>query len=119
MRYFGVLKKSKLKKRLRKKFHLGEFQEFGFKVSVNFKKETNEFQFDKFWHEFIDEIESHELICGGGDNCKTWEVFVTSNKKFDSPTNEKRMAIQKWLENYSEIEDFKIGESEDAWKNPN
>ena len=73
--------KSKLKRRLRKKFHLGEFQQFGFEVSVNFKKGTGEIQFDKFWHDFIGEIEKKELVCGGGGDYNSWQVFVTSDKE--------------------------------------
>ncbi len=106
--------KSKLKRRLRKKFHLGEFHAFGFEISVYFKNGTDEIQFDKFWYEFIQEIEKNGLICGGGGDFKVWKVFVTSEKKFASPTNIEKESIRIWLENCFEVESFKFGELKDA-----
>lgn len=110
----GVIK-SKLKRRLRKKYHLGEFQEFGFEVIVNFKKGTGEIQFDKFWNEFIDEIEKNKLMCGGGGDYNSWQVFLTSEKKFTSPTISDKEIIKVFLENYLDVKSFEIGELKDAW----
>ncbi len=110
--------KSKLKKRLRKKFHLSEFQEFGFEVLINFKKGMDEVQFDKFWHGFIGEIEHHGLVCGGGGDYNTWQVFVTSERKFASPTISDKESIRSWLENYSEVENYEVGDLLDAWNDP-
>lgn len=109
------MKKSKLKKRLRKKKHLGEFQEFGFEVTVNFDKGFNKNKFDKFRHDFIFEIEKNKLLCGGGGDYKIWEVFIISKRKFTSPTNDNRKDLKIWLENYPVVESFKIGELKDAW----
>jgi len=110
--------KLKLKRRLRKKLHLGEFQQFGFEVSVNFKKGTGEIQFDKFWHDFISEIEKNGLVCGGGGDYNSWQVFVTSERKFDSPTSRDKERIRIWLENCFEVENCKVGELLDAWNDP-
>lgn len=107
--------KSKLKKRIRKKFHLGEFKELGFEVSVNFKKELGDEQFDKFWNGFINEIEENNLMCGGGGDYKIWKVFVTSRKKFVSPTINEVEHIKIWLENCIEVKSFEIGDFSDAW----
>ncbi|MDQ3179688.1 MAG: YggL family protein, partial [Acidobacteriota bacterium] len=38
--------KSKLKRRLRKKFHVGEFQELGFEILVDLKSDLPEIEFD-------------------------------------------------------------------------
>ena len=55
-----------MKKRLRKKLHKGEFQEFGFNLEFDLK-ETNDEDFDKFLDDFIrDAIEGNGLECGGG-----------------------------------------------------
>ena len=110
--------KSKLKRRLRKKNHLGEFQELGFEISVNFKKNTDETEFDKFLSEFIDEIENKDWQFGGGGNSKTWQGFVASERKFASPANEDKEKIKIWLENRSEVERCKVGEFLDAWNDP-
>lgn len=110
--------KSKLKRRLRKKFHLGEFQEFGFEVSVYFKKGTGEIQFDKFCHDFVGEIERNGLVCGGGGDYNGWQIFVTSERKFASPTSGDKESIRSWLENYSEVENCEVGDFLDAWNDP-
>ncbi len=107
--------KSKLKRRLRKKHHLGEFQEIGFEIFVNFKKNTDETEFDKFLGELINEIENNDLQFGGGGNNDTWQGFVVSEKRFASPSDDDKEKIRNWLENRSEVEDFKVGEFLDAW----
>jgi len=107
--------KSKLKRRLRKKFHSGEFQEFGFEVLVNFKKGIGEIHFDKFLSEFIDEIESSNLQFGGGGDNRTWQGFVASKQRFASPSADEKSQISIWLENRSEVEDCKVGEFLDSW----
>jgi hypothetical protein len=107
--------KSKLKRRLRKKFHLGEFQQFGFEVLVNFKEGTDDIQFDKFWHDFIAEIENNRLMCGGGGDYNSWQVFVTSQRKYASPTTEKRDKIKIWLEKRDEVINYIVGNFPDAW----
>jgi uncharacterized protein YggL (DUF469 family) len=110
--------KSKLKRRLCKKFHSGEFQEFGFEVFVNFKKGTDENQFDKFWHYFISEIEKNGLVCGGGGDYNCWQAVITSERKFASPTSNDKERIRIWLENCSEVVNYKIGEFLDSWHDP-
>ena len=72
--------KSKLKRRLRKKYHSGEFQEFGFEISTEFNPNLSEGDFEEFADDFIDEIERNRLFFGGGGDRKKWEGFVTSSK---------------------------------------
>jgi uncharacterized protein YggL (DUF469 family) len=50
------MKHSKLKRRLRKKLHLAEFQELGFEISVEFNSNLSEPDFDKFYDEFIEKL---------------------------------------------------------------
>ena len=110
--------KSKLKRKLRKKFHLGEFQQFEFEVLVNFKKRTGEIQFKKFYTEFIDKIENNNLQFGGGGDTKTVQGFVSSEKRFASPSADEKEKFSVWLENRREVEDCKVGELKDAWNDP-
>jgi uncharacterized protein YggL (DUF469 family) len=105
--------KSKLKRRLRKKFHVGEFQESGFEIFVNLKSDLSEIEFDKFLDEFIGVIEENKLLFGGGR--KDWEGFITSAKKFASPAVEDREKIKIWLEKREEVIDCKVGHFLDAW----
>ena len=55
-----------MKRRLRKKKHLGEFSVFGFHVKFLFRQEVSCYKNDKFFDDFIDEIEKNIGHCGGG-----------------------------------------------------
>ena len=109
------MKKSKLKRRLRKKFHVGEYQEFGFEVFVSFNPQLTEAEFDEFLDDFIDLVEANKLLFGGGGKEESWEGFITSAKKFASPMENDRQTIKVWLENRPEILETKVGEFRDAW----
>ncbi|MGI9055012.1 MAG: YggL family protein [Pyrinomonadaceae bacterium] len=110
--------KSKLKRRLRKKFHLGEFQERGFEIFVRFEPFLTDSDFDKFLDDFIDLVEANKLLFGGGGQSKSWEGFLTSAKKFVSPTEDEREMIKNWLENRPEVFEVRVGEFLDAWNDP-
>jgi len=112
------MKKSKLKRRLRKKHHLGEFQEFGFKISTKLKINASELEFDKFCDDFIGMIEENNLAFGGGGEINVWEGFVCSWNKFASPSYEDREKVKMWLENRKEVVNCEVGEFIDAWNNP-
>jgi len=109
------MKKSKLKRRLRKKLHVGEFQVFGFEVSANFKSNLTEAESDKFYDEFIAEIEANKLLFGGGGGPESMQGFVTAAKNHQSPTVAQREKIKNWLENHRGIADCKVGNFKDAW----
>jgi uncharacterized protein len=109
------MKKSKLKRRLRKKLHVGEFQVFGFEVSVKFKSNLSETDSDKLYDEFIGEIEANKLLFGGGGGFESMQGFVTGSKNYQSPTIAQREKIKNWLENHREIAQCKVGNFKDAW----
>lgn len=111
------LKKSKLKKRLRKKYHLGEFHELGFEVFTELKPGLNEKDIDKFESDFIKEIERNKLLFGGGGGKESLQGFVSYSEKYTSPTEEQRENFKKWLENRGETQNVKIGELRDGWHN--
>ena len=109
------MKHSKLKKRLRKKLHIGEFQDFGFRIRVRFRPDFSESDADKFWSEFIGEIERHHLAFGGGGDTESLKGFVEAQKKHESPTPAQREAIEHWLESREEISECEVGNLVDAW----
>ena len=109
------MKHSKLKRRLRKKLRIAEFQELGFEISVEFKSNLSKTDFDKFLDEFIEEIEENKLLFGGGGNEEVWAGFVTSSKNYQSPTDEQRKKIKSWLESRPEIAKCEVGNFTDAW----
>ncbi len=107
--------KFKLKRRLRKKFHVGEFQELGFEIFANLKSDLSEMEFDKFYDEFIDVIEENKLLFGGGGGLQDLKGFITSAKKNASPTVENREQIKIWFGKRDKVIDYRFGDFVDNW----
>jgi uncharacterized protein len=86
-----------VKKRLRKKLHVGEFQELGFEVRFQVADNVSYDAFDTVVDAFISQaIEAHGLVCGGGGKNPEWTVFVTREGR-GSITEGHRQAIETWL----------------------
>jgi uncharacterized protein YggL (DUF469 family) len=104
-----------MNKRLRKKFHKGEFKELGFEVKFRFTHQLNEAEEDAFFKVFISEaVEGNNLgFCGGGD--MEWEGFLSSGKNHGLVTEEHRQAIIEWLGNFPLISEYEVGPLKDVW----
>lgn len=103
------------KRRLRKKLHLGDFQELGFSVEVRLMPSAVP-TFDQALDAWIDFVESRTWAFGGGgsmDSRKFWG-FVT---RFGSGTltEEDRRAAKTWLNETSWTEGGEVGPLQDAW----
>jgi uncharacterized protein len=109
------MKKSKLKRRLRKKLRVGEFREFGFQVEVTFKPNLDKADSDKFYTDFIGLIEANKFFFGGGSCPESLRGFITASENYQSPTEAQREKIKKWLESRHEIADCEVGKLVDAW----
>ena len=81
-----------LKKRFRKKFHLGEYQQLGFEVKINFKKPLDEKEFTQFTNNFLEQaVEKNDLLFGGGGSGETgWRGVLHHNKNHCSATAEQK-----------------------------
>ncbi len=98
-------------RRLRKKLHVGEFQEIGFQVLISLTPELTEEAGEAFVDALLDEvIEPRDLAYGGWSN----GGYVCG---FDKPsaTESDREAIRNWLAGREEVTAASIGELEDAW----
>jgi uncharacterized protein YggL (DUF469 family) len=105
-----------MKRRLRKKKRIGEFQELGFEVSFDMSPELTIEQRNALLDAFImDAIEANDLACGGGGSDMNWEVFVVAEKPRASAAEAQRQAVQAWLEGQKAISNIKVGELRDAW----
>lgn len=106
-----------MKKLLRKKRRIGEFQELGFSIDCWFVDGFSDVAFDSFWDAFIDQaIEANNLLFGGGGDRTHWGGFVTSAKRRGSTTETDRSHLQEWLESRPEIIEIVVGQLVDAWK---
>lgn len=101
-------------RRLRKKLHVGEFQELGFGFEVEFKtpatSELQELMIDCFLSEVIEP----RLLAFGG-----WigGGFITCDGR-GSVLEDDREAIQNWLAARPEIGEVRVGPLKDAWHAP-
>ena len=73
--------KSKLKKRLRKKYHVGEFQQFGFTVLIIVKEidpddKSYNAIIDRMHDEVISIVESEKLCLAGGGGKNYLEFYI-------------------------------------------
>jgi uncharacterized protein len=98
-------------RRLRKKLHLGEFQQLGFEVSITLKPNMGIDGLDRFLDEFIlDAIEKNKLAFGGG----TDGGFITTEKR-GSASEAHRTLVENWLNRRQEVVSVALGPLADAW----
>ena len=100
-----------MKKRLRKKKHIGEFKIYGVPLAIKRNKKTD---FDSFFDAFLEEaIEANDCICGGGGKEDKINVFIELGRE----DNKLEMALEKiksWIKSRSDIDKWYLGQVVDA-----
>ncbi|MBB3104242.1 YggL family protein [Azomonas macrocytogenes] len=104
-----------MKRRLRKKRYLGEFQEHAFELKIDFKQALEEEALMTFLEDFIDAVEARQLDYIGGIDAKWLEGTIMTARRYASPTEEDRQAVSAWLEKRPEVARVETGELFDAW----
>lgn len=94
-----------MKRRLRKKLFLGEFQEYCFVAKMRVDK--TQIDDDTFIDSWIDEIEAHDMVCGGGGGENGWEFTVGCHAKLEE-SREKRERMAAWLHDALGVEAFEL-----------
>ena len=101
----------KRNRRLRKKLHLGEFQQLGFEVSITLKPDLGIDALDRFLDDFIrDAIEKNDLAFGGGTDrgcITTWSRGSASETHLS--------IVEDWLSRRQEVVSVRLGPLVDAW----
>ena len=104
-----------MKKRLRKKKHLGEFVEWGVPVAIARKQKDD---FDSFLDDFIEQaIEGNGCYFGGGGKEDRLEGVIELGKTCDGP-EERLKKIMSWLEARQDVQKYVIGKVVDLWYGP-
>ncbi len=104
-----------MKKRLRKKRHIGEFKEWGVSVAVCVKKEAD---FSDFLYDFIEQaVDCVDCYFAGGEETDCFEGFVELGKGSDTP-EEKLQEICAWLSARTDVAKYATGRITDAWYGP-
>lgn len=97
--------------RLRKKLHIGEFQEFGFNIEAEVVEGLSPEAAEHVVDAFLDEaIESRGLLFGGWIN----GGFVCKDGR-GSTSEADRLAVREWLEARTELKNVAVSELVDAW----
>ena len=104
-----------MKKRLRKKLHRGEFQEFGFSVAWQFTPALDAPGCDLFFEALIGRVEAAGLSFGGGGGPEGGSGFLCLAKR-GSASEKDRAQFAEWFRKL-EIE-VVVGPLEDAWHSP-
>ncbi|AKD55539.1 YggL 50S ribosome-binding family protein [Spirosoma radiotolerans] len=103
-------------KRFRKKFHRGEFTEFGFALSFQFNPDLSTNERNSLLDAFIrDAIEANKLVFGGGGGHNQWDGFVTLDARRGSVSETQRNNVIEWLNNNPLIRQSDVSPLRDAW----
>ena len=99
-----------MRKRLRKKLRLREFQEMGFSVKFDFNIPGDDEFFLNFWVSLVGVVEANHLLMGGGLN----DFFVCTDSR-RSATETDREALATWLRQQPELSAVAVGPLVDVW----
>jgi uncharacterized protein YggL (DUF469 family) len=101
-----------MKKRLRKKKHVGEFTEWGRQLVIIRNRKDG---FDEFLDAFIEEaIEASGCYCGGGGKEDRLDVVVELGRRSDDPAARLKR-ITTWLDARPDVQSWKAGDEFDIW----
>lgn len=102
-----------MKKRIRKKKRVGEFQEFGFDVDATLRANMDREALYAFSDRFIAHIEANNLAFGGGIGAIVGG-FVTRFAR-GSATEDDRASIMTFLKSDPDVTEHQVGALRDAW----
>ncbi len=100
----------KRSRRLRKKLHVGEFQELGFEFQAELKAPLEDEAEFALIDALIELVESRQLMFGG------WVCsgFIAHSRR-GSASEEDRQAVEAWLRARPELINVSVGPLVDAW----
>jgi len=102
-----------MKKRLRKKLRLREFQELGFLTDFDLNTTFTHEAEHTFWNKLIAFVESQGLEIGGGLNS-----FYVVRTGRGTATEADREFLMAWLHQQPEVSNVKVWPLDDAWHGP-
>ncbi len=104
-----------MKKRLRKKYRVGEFRELCFEFSFEYKGDIEAPECEQFLRSFVEEcIEANGLNCEG--NLTSTGCNIVARDVRPTQTSEaQRQAVKSWMEARPDVELLSFSELVDAW----
>ena len=105
-----------MKKRLRKRFRLGEYTEFEFVVDFKMKETADSAASEALLGVFLDSIEARGLVGGGTfSNQGDFSFCLYANRARVAVTEDHRQAVALWLAENPAIATHTVGPLVDAW----
>ena len=105
-----------MKKRLRKKYRVGEYQEFGFALELELAQEGKGGEAPEMLQRFLnDAVEANQLCASGGGHGNKWQFFLCSCTRHGSVTEEQRQQVMNWLAGAPGLASHLVGPLVDAW----
>ena len=104
-----------MKKRLRKKLHLGEFQVLGFEVTGALAESVEDAGLDGLLDDLIDFVESRDLVCGSALSPRDRSINMFVERSPRSCTNEDRDALGAWFRRRPEVASIDVRPLSDTW----
>jgi uncharacterized protein YggL (DUF469 family) len=104
-----------MRRRLRKKKHLGEFREDGFAVGIVLRAGLPAAEHNAFVDAFIAAIEARGLAFGGGGWPPRFDGFATRALR-GSATDDDRAAMAAFLDGHPAVVAHEVGPLVDAWR---
>lgn len=101
-----------MKKRLRKKLRLREFQEMGFHTDFSLNVTSADAEY-AFWDKLIAFVEKQGLEIGGSISS-----FYATRAGRGTSSDADREALLKWLQEQPEVSSVKVWPLDDAWHGP-
>lgn len=103
-----------MRRRIRKKKRVGEFQELGFEVTAELRDGLSEADFGAFLDRWISAIEARRLTFGGGGGEGRFGGFVVRAGR-GSATDDDRASLSALLQSDAVVVGHEVGELRDAW----
>jgi uncharacterized protein YggL (DUF469 family) len=106
-----------MKKRIRKKKHIGEFKELGFELEFQIVGANDSEHAVDLFFEFLEEaIERNGLFFGGVGKHDRWSGVVHAKTRNGVPTTpEQREAVVSWLEERPSFDAVNASDFFDIW----
>lgn len=104
-----------MRKRLRKKKRVGEFQELCFELHADLKPDLSEADLDAFVGRLIHVVEARKLSFGGGAGRDLKLNGVVARDGRGSATEDDRAALAAFLEADGLVVGHQVGALQDAW----
>lgn len=104
-----------MRKRLRKKKRVGEFQELCFELRAELRSDLNSAELGAFVDRLIDVVEARNLSFGGGAGQNHLLQGVVTRDGRGSTTEDDRSALSAFLEADGIVLRHDVGALQDAW----